>query len=859
MGRIGAKLALLLIVFTGIIFGQAKVLHSPPRNIRANSPITLEALIEGSVIETERVRLFYRVAGYDSFIEEDMNEYMGIYSVSIPADYVTPEGVEYLIIAEMADGTMAAFPEVDPYNVPMFIAVRKAAETTEKTLEVSSYDIQGGIRNDIIILSPEEGEVVAAEEVLLAFSLFNMIDVDVTSISLTLDGLSVMSQTEISEDVIMCRPQILKPGLHTVRLNMSNQFGDPYATVIINFTVVKSIEEASRVLNYTGRITAEANSEQVRGIRQNINSVRANASGSYDWLSFKAKTFVTSQEDPTKQPRNRLSLGLKTSVFDLTVGDINPRFSELLLQGKRVRGVEANLKLKYFNTHIVYGQTDRAIEGTIGATPDTLEDGVLQYSRSGYTYDRNLLAIRPYFGSGKNFQLGFSLLKARDDTLSVKKEFDGINETDDRSIVLGGVNKPQDNIVLGTDLLFAFDQKRFVWKTDAAFSYLNRDITGGPLTLEGMDTFLPGDSLQNDTLSLGDMNIPLEGFPDPGDFTRIFIINENISPLMPIVPDTNNQIGMKQFLNMPSTAFKTVLKLNYFNNFFVVRYQRVGPEFTSLGNPYMRTDVQGFNISDKIRLFSNRLFVTVAYDQKRNNLLEDKNSTTTTSSFTASVALYPGEGLPNINFNTQSYGRQNDLDILDVEYDTTFTDLGAVESIAIDDPRELNLTTRQDFRISHIVKVGDIKNTLNITYANSERNDRITNRFPGYQFNTTSASAFSFGVNTAFSFPLKTNIRISSNTSESASQADPYKMFTLLLRGGYELFDGKLVTEAGYTMVNGSGLVDFLKNDMFTGGSYRLGDNHQFRWRLRYVLLNDRLSSEVFNDVSFMVNYTFLF
>ena len=241
MGRSGAKLSLLLILFTGIIFGQVKVLHSPPRNIRANSPITLEALIEGDVIEAERVRFFFRVAGHDSFIEEDMNEYMGIYTGSIPADFVTPEGFEYLIIAEMADGTMAAFPEVDPYNVPMFIAVRKAVEAEEKTLAVSYNDIQGGIRNDIIILSPEEGEVVATEEVLLAFSLFNMMEVDVTSISLTLDGLSVMSQTEISEDVIMCRPQNLKPGLHTASLNMSNQFGDPYATVIINFTVVKSI------------------------------------------------------------------------------------------------------------------------------------------------------------------------------------------------------------------------------------------------------------------------------------------------------------------------------------------------------------------------------------------------------------------------------------------------------------------------------------------------------------------------------------------------------------------------------------------------------------------------------------------
>lgn len=858
MGRIGVRVAFCILVITGLIFGKTKVLHSPPRDLRAGMPITIEALIDGSVVEAERLRLFFRVAGQDTYVEENMNEYMGVYTGTIPANFVTPEGVEYLIIAEMADGTMAAFPEVDPYNVPMFLAVRKAAENGGKATLTGSSDIQEGVRSDIIVLSPEEGQVIAAEEVVIAFSLFNVMDVDRSSILLTLDGVSIMKQTEVSEDLILCRPRNLKPGLHTVKLNMKNQFGDPFSTVVINFTVVKTVEEAKRVFQYTGRVIAEANSEQVRGVRQNINYVRANASGSYDWLSVNAKAFITSQEDPTKQPRNRLTVGLNTSIFDLNLGDVTPRFSELLLNGKRVRGVEANLKLKYFNTHVIYGQTERAIEGTI-SSPDTIGIDSLKYSRTGYTYDRNLLAVRPYFGSGKNFQLGFSLLKARDDTLSVKKEMNGATEGGKRVISMSGANKPQDNIVVGTDLLVAFDRKRFVWQTDAAFSYLNRNITGGALTLEKLDTFLPGDTLNNDTISLGDMHIPLEGFPDPGDFANIFIINQNISPLMPIVPDSSGQIGMKEFLNMPSTAFKTALKLNYFNNFFVVRYQRVGPEFNSLGNPYMRTDVQGFYISDKIKLFNNRLFVTISYDQKRDNLLKSKKATTTTTNFTASAALYPGEGLPNINITTQSYGRENDLGILDVNYDTTYTPLGEIDTVKIKDPRESNVTTKQDFRISHIVMLGQIKNSLNISYANSERNDRIKDRLLGYQFNKTSVSSFSFGINTTFTFPLKTNLRISSNRSESASQAEPYQLLTTLIRAQYELFDGKLIPEAGFTMTNASGLVDFTKFDLFTGGMYRLGERHQFRWRLRYVRIDDRLSAEIFNDTSFMGNYTFLF
>lgn len=859
MGRNGIRVSVFLLLISGFAWGQAKVFHSPPRNVFVNSPIKIEALIEESIVQVERVRIFYREAGQNAFIEEEMAEYMGVYTCNIPAEYVTEEGVEYLIMAELSDGSMTAYPEVDPYNVPMFLAVKQSSDIRQQTVRERS-DIQGGIRSDIIILSPEEGEVVAAEEVVLAFSLFNTPDVSLETILLDLDGISVLNQTEISEDMIISSPKNLSPGLHTVKLNMKNQYGDPYSTIIVNFSVVRTIEESQRMFKYTGRVTSEANSEQVRGIRQNINSLRANASGSYDWLKFNAKTFISSQEEPDKQPRNRFTVGFKTSVFDLSLGDVNPRFSEFALRGKRVRGVDANLKLKYFNTHIVFGETVRAIQGMISDEPDSVAGG-FQYNRSGYTYSQNLLAIRPYFGSGQNFQFGLSVLKAIDDTLSVKKEYGGIRESSDVSIAMKGSKKPRDNIVLGTDLIIAFDSKRFVWKSDAAISLLNRDITGGAMTLEEMDTFLPGDTLQNDTISLGDKNYPIEGFPDPGDFARFFIINQNLKPLMPIVPDTSGAIGMKEFLNMPSTAFKTTLKLNYFNNFFVVRYQRVGPEFSSLGNPYLRSDIQGFNVSDKIRLFSNKLFVTMAYDQKRDNLSKDKNATTTTTSFNAGLSLYPGGGLPTINFNTMHYGRQNDLDVEDIQIDSVFHDvvIDSIIGFIYKDRRESNSTIRQDFRISHVVEIADIKNTINITYANSDRSDRITDRVPGYQFNATSTSMLAFGVNSSFPFPLKTNVKFSTNTTKSTSIKKPYELFNMMLKGKYEFFDGKLTTELGYNLTSGSGMINFTKNNIFTGGMYRFLEMHQLRWRLRYSMLNDRLSGDTFNDLSFMFNYTLLF
>ncbi len=852
------RIIISVLIITCVAFGQATILHSPPREVVMDVPILIESIIEDNTSDVERVRVFYRVAGQSAYLEEEMLEYMGVFKANIPAEYVTESGVEYLIVAEFSDGSMAAFPEADPYNVPMFLSAQRRVESVGMN-EIALREIQGGIPSNVIILGPEEGEIVASEEVIIAVSLFNTPDVDLKSITLELDDVSILEYTEIAEDLIVARPKNVQPGMHTIKLNMANHIGDSYSTVIWHFTVVRTVAQARRIFNYSGRVTAQTSSLQVRGIRQNIHYVRANANGSFDWLSFTAKGFLSSQEDPDRQPRNRLMAGLKTTYFDLFFGDVNPQLSEFTLRGKRVRGLEAHLKLKYFNVHFVTGESERAIPGMISSIPDTISQG-LQYKRSGYTYSRKVIGIRPYFGTGRHFQFGLSLLKALDDTLSVKKEYGGISEIDNTFINMGGVNKPKDNIVLGTDFTISIDNRRFVWKSDAAFSYLNRDISDGPLTLRDLDTFAPGDSLENDTLSFGEFNIPLSDIPiDPGDISNIFIINQNLSPLLPIVPDSNGVVGLKEFLNMPSTAFKTALTLNYFNNFVVLKYQRVGPEFNSLGNPFMRSDIQGVSLSDKIRLFSNKIFITLNYDQIRDNLLENKPATTTTSSFAAGFRLYPGEGLPSINFNTRHYSRSNDITELDTSY--YYDDYGNVieDSLKLSDKREKNMTIRQNIQISHLIELGGVKNNISVTYVNSERSDGLDNRPAGFTFNSVSTSMIRFGVSSVYPFPLKTNLNISTNKNESGLSSKPIEFVTLSMRGQYDFFDAALSAIAGYQMTNASGLVDFTQNNMYIAGHFKFLKINQVRGRLSYTRINDRTGNENFNDVSFMMTYSISF
>ncbi|HPC36399.1 MAG TPA: hypothetical protein P5268_09080 [Candidatus Marinimicrobia bacterium] len=861
--RIITNSSLVLTLFCGLAYSQTKILHSPPREVYVGSPVLIEAIVDQLVAEIRNVKIYYRESGQESFLEDDMNEIMGVFKYYIPAKFVTDNGIEYLIMAEFVNGSMAAFPEVDPFNVPMFISARRKAGEAEITPDVIQANLLGGTPSNVIILSPEESQVVASSEVLIAVSLFNAENIALHTIKVEIDGNNITPISQIEEDLIIARPQNLRPGIHTIRItfaDVNGAFGNPLQW---NFRVVGSVGEAERVFKYNGRVLAEVNSEQVRGISQNIQQVTSGFNGSYDWIKFQANVFVTSEESPFKQPRNRYTAGFSSNYFEMNFGDINPQFSEFGLSGKRVRGVEAHLKLNFFNLRVIDGETERSIEGTISDVPKIVVssgDTLFEYSRTGYTYGQRLLAVRPYFGSGKHFQLGFNFIKAIDDTLSVHKEMNDIFASGNQIIRMDGAT-PQDNIVVGSDLKLAFDNQRFVWKNAVALSMLNRNISGGALS-------------KDDTLALGDFNIPISTFGfDPSSIEKIFIINKYQFPISPIALDSVENVkdpilkiqvddstqlafGIKEILNMPSAAFRSTLNLNYFHNYITIKYQHIGGSFYSLGNPYMRKDIQGYIISDRIRLFQNKIFLNLNYEQNRDNLNNDKNATTTTSSFMAGLSLFLGENLPRIDLNTVQYGRKNDATTVD----TTWYGTAYVDSFSVKDNRESNITTRQDIRISHSVNFLNVKNTLNFSWSSSDRSDRLADSRPeGYLFSSMKTSMISFGINSTFPFPLQTNLSLSNNHSESGLNPEPYDFVSLGAQGQYDFFNKTLGVYAGYGLMNGKGLADYTQNNIFGGFIFNFKKIHQLRTNVRYVYLDDRSSGEQFHDLSYFVTYSLNF
>ena len=679
-------------------------------------------------------------------------------------------------------------------------------------------------QSGVLIMSPNPGEEISGNDILIAVSFYRMNGVNPGDIKLTLDGQDITSQAFIDSDMISCLVDNLDPGEHQATLVL----GGPVRPETWSFSV--SMKEPA--LEYSGRIRSGSSVDQIGDQSLNISQVMLNMKGTaFEWLKFRTNVKLTTQENLLYQPRNVYGVGFALQDFvTLNLGDSNPRMSYFTMNGKRIRGLDANLKLGWFNAHFVQGEINRAVQGASEKayeyTIDTDDEGTkyLSLGRSGYTFKQNVLSGRLALGRGEKFQWGLNFLKARDDTTSVNQVLDDatiVYSPDATGSVAGldsgavytirdlgsivqvqdGANwsgaGPKDNIVLGTDLGIYLDNKRILLEGELAFSLTNNNIWGGPLTLAAMDTLID-DSLDNKISSFD-----LSGLPDPADYAHILIINSNLTPLIPIdinaFGDSSTVSIDDAVLSMPSLAYRGRAVVNYFGNYLAVEYSQVGPEFNSLANPYLVTNKREFSFSDKLKLLQNRLMITAGYKHQDDDILTTVENVESQNTLSLGVNALPGPGLPTVNFTYRSIDRDNGIDEIVQLTDTTFSDN---RENTHTDNLMLNVSHRFELLWSH---------SMNGTFVMVGKKDQFVDRDETYVDPGISTSVFNITLSTRYRVPLKTTINMNTNSSELSigpGERGKQDFLTGSLDAEYSFPNNKISARGGLNFAQGTGLVD---------------------------------------------------
>lgn len=837
----------ILIYIAGLAAGPyGELYHTPVKYYKTRDTFEVKVLYSGLNSEISRMTLMMRQLGYLSFTEIPMSFESIEWVASVAPSELAGGGVEYFILAETINGGAISYPANSPLEKPLFVedlSPKKTASALQPALDLSS----GDVGNELLILSPEPGVTVEIGKLVIAISLFNVPDADLSTTRILVDKQDLTKLAEITPELITMTPplKLIPAGTHTITVQMANQFGAVFKPLQWSFNIVEELNEATQIFGSNGKVTLEYRNETVQNIQTEVYRSKVRFDGEVSDVKFGVNVNWVSNDDPSYQPRSIYSLFVDSDYLNLSLGDFNPMFSKLGLWGNRVRGYNIHLKLGFFNLQFIRGQLLRPVTGLV-----TYTDSTSTYEMRNYTYGQNVIGIKPAIGSGERAQFYFSFIQSRDDTTSlytskIIPEFDPLVHTLNR---LG--SSPQDNLVFGVGNSLNLDGHRFYWEQELSFSITNRDISIGT-----MDSLTVGDT----TLVFSEVMKAIGLKLTADQLSALLIINENTSLPIPAELDENYELRISplRFGKYPSLAYTTSLQLNYYNNYITVDYRRIAPEYASLANPGLTNDQKIVDLSDRIRLFSNKLFVNLKYSSQRDNLLEGVKEYTTDSKNTSiGLSLMPGGDLPFANISLRVYTSLNNATVVDTFRSAIMDDEGnLINYITYSDPRTDNRTVLQMFTLSQPVTFVGRRTDANLNVMVSRREDLIPNRPPGYINN----DIYMLIWNVAFVTKWKPTQRFTASYSASnneTGQSSRYLYNIYSLKAVQKLFKNDLELMANLKYTTAWGTTDYVQYSANSEVKYQRGGN-QFYFTLLFnkIYLVDSRSG----NLKFVGRYVYSF
>jgi hypothetical protein len=793
--------AVVCLVCAAFLTAQAQVssvvlrVNAPIVSQNQPLPISAEFTPSGNV---QRVLLRYRGFGESEFKQQEMLLAGNTATLTIASQYVLPPYIEYYIQVLLSDGRSETYPIENAESTPLKAAVKPV---DPKSLEVR-------------ILSPEQGETVSNEDLVVAVSLFYASEnVNRNRTKLFLNGTDVTAQAVFSDDVILYSPATfprpLSLGVQFLRVELYDKSGGLYHTIESNFSLSTAAAIASEESRFRMGVngSAEFRNEDVGATKNTFIRGQLQANGTYKSLSFGSNIFITNEEKSDRQPQDRFLAYGDLEVLKVQLGDAFPKFPTNIVSGKRVRGVSASLLLKFLNVDFAYGETMRSIDGlalrdtafadtnAVKARPaNTLQKSGLLYSifQPG-TFSRSFMAIRPSFGSGENFQLGFTYMNSKDKVESIKY---GLT--------------PQENLVAGTDILIAFDNQRFRIDGQASLSLTNRDISRGSFTDADYDLLAGKNDPGLSAAQKADRQKTSDDLKKIGDFGGKFItINENLFPL--------NPVGK----GLPGVAYDGALSLNYLNNFIRAQYYQRGAAYLSFGNEFLQADIKGLSLSDRIRMFQNRVLLSVSYEQRKDNTAETKVATTTYGNVNGSLTVFPAADLPSFTIGYGVLSRSSDASLKDSLQKLYAAD-DQTSRISVQVNYDFTLGARHN--LSFGANLSDKKDNLP---ANLNRGEQKNNSYFG-------------SLTTIFRIPLQTTVSFNTNMTQSSALSSvalagmplqDFKLTSFSLNAQYRLLEDKL--RLASTVSSSSG--DLKRTLVQLGADYSITNNHALAFEYDYI------------------------
>ena len=748
-------LLIITILVTSLFLSALEVNHDLPASLMSGDVPEIKLDVREGFETTDSVTLYYKETGNMNFSEilmEKGTETDPVFSISLEevANYKT--GLAYYFSILSTDGTTITLPADQPDINPYRVAIMLPAAEKE---------------DSFVRLSPDPDYAEKGNSFIIAISYYAIEDeIDLSTIRFYLNNKDVTDETEISKNLLIYNVE--NTSYENVKYDMEAKLKTGEEVRSDAWFTKTSVKSYEMPMNMKGKATANFNTGSDSRADEAVSNgnFRLDLQGRQNWFRFKTKLYISSLEDKYKQPVNRYNLGLFVPHFDLIFGDYSPNLSTYTVSGRNVRGVYSKLNFTGFRVFASFGQSKRSIDGTDDYTAGT--------------FQRNNLGIRVESGNPKRFTFGVTVAKNKDVISSLDEkyyfaEIDTSTTFQDTSGVYHPEQlvKPEDNLVIATDIRMAYKNQRFVFGAELAGSLHNTNIINGSMTHDEIKDYT-------------DVNIPV----DPVDFEGIMVVNEHMIPFLP------------SFSNL---AYKTYFRAFFAGNLLNISYSGIGSAFNSLSTNVSRTDTGIFSLSDNLNFLDNQASVGLNLNYVYDNLYQTKETTTTSMTYNA-MAAYRSNVYPvffSFSFNnnlTENPGTQDSLAFAANTNNFNVSTGYTVETIPA-------APTKFSVGFGNFVS----KDIENSSYENTNSN-------------------IVFSADSKFDdLPLRTTISFTTNMYDNSSVNDitykEYNYNSLFVKGQMKFAADKVKTYLSMRFSGFSGDKQINENYYNLGGSYNITKN----------------------------------
>lgn len=769
------------------LFAQNNIVHQPPTVIERNETVLLEFRFLG--IQDNQVSnavFFTRPTSGTSFSQQEVRVTNGL--ARIPLQITSPDATdaEYYIRVQLTNGSEIVYPDVDAGDPPFIVNIVEPDEEEE---------YQPAEFIDSTILSPKPGKAVSDIDLLVAVALFyDDEDVEGGEFRLLVNGQDVTEEAEISPFTIKFKPGAVPDGTQNIQVLFIKD-DVTYEVTNWEFRAVTGqpvafgrYEQPQRRLP-GGRIELGARNQEIAGSENDVITGRVRVSGKEGAMEYTLSGYLTSRDQARLQPQNRYSADIRYGRWlELQAGDVYPNVSAMTISGRRVRGVHTKISAfrDAIEAQFLLGKMNRQISNLYDSIL-VEEDGfgtsyVIGFEDGGRgVYQQDIIGGRVAFGRESSFRIGFHAMKIEDDTTSIDviRNFNdvmnvnpalisGLQDSDRQYLaenpgelqIAGSNPRPRGNFVAGSDLTFLLHNRQIRFKSEAGVSMLNQDISEGILTRERADEL--GFDLDQDIENLFDR------------LSWLIIINENMSTVpFRLSEQENGDFEVDPFFPTAVLASDSRLNLNYFNNQLEVRYRWIGPDYQSLANSTVRRDIAGITLSDRFRVFQNRIYVTMGYENLNDNILDERPATTNTTTYSGSVSWFPVKRiLPRVNVSARFRVRDNGIDRFNPSVANDFLDVAVRNFQTINGDVVTTITPRLretlvlSSSVTQSFTLFDLSHEAVVSAGISQTDDK---RFRYGNSESTNFSVRLMSRLDDMGLPFRTRIGFNTNRSESVN------------------------------------------------------------------------------------------